>query len=461
MRRKFRDDSGSVTIEATISLSAFMFAIVTILTIVNICIVQAKVGMAINSTAKELSHYSYLYSLTGLPEGQAKIASKADKHKEDFNGVIGDVSTVFNEIQNLGKKVEDQKESPDITGMLSDLKGSYDNVATASGSLKTQLENLAKDPKNVAMGIARIAATDGWNLAMSRLIAAPISKGLCKKNLVAEEGGDVEAYLKHLGVVPAANGSYLDGLNFSKSSMFPSGSNEIRVNVSYDVKVIALLPIDTTFHFNQTAVTHGWLLGEESYRTTADALNTETNSTIWTDGTIEERSSLMRNQGIKEYEKDGYARVASGEKGETFSDVHVYSEKNNQFVAIHSTNPLYSSEGEPTLTLDDINTTVVKNQIESWCNGLADSTKDRTSITTKTTGSDGTVTKKTSDCTGSTRKLVIVIPQDEGLETKMQSIVDTCNTRGVEVELVPAYGNGARTTTTAASSGEDKGGEGE
>ncbi len=42
MFEKFKKENGSVTIEATISLSAFMFAIVTLLTIVNICVVPAK-----------------------------------------------------------------------------------------------------------------------------------------------------------------------------------------------------------------------------------------------------------------------------------------------------------------------------------------------------------------------------------------------------------------------------------
>lgn len=65
--RKLKSESGSVTVEATISLSAFMFAIVTILTIINICIVQARVSYAINTTAKEISQYSYLYALTLTP----------------------------------------------------------------------------------------------------------------------------------------------------------------------------------------------------------------------------------------------------------------------------------------------------------------------------------------------------------------------------------------------------------
>ena len=44
--KEFKVEMKSATVEATISLSAFMFAIVTLLTIENICIVQARVSYA-------------------------------------------------------------------------------------------------------------------------------------------------------------------------------------------------------------------------------------------------------------------------------------------------------------------------------------------------------------------------------------------------------------------------------
>jgi len=451
MKKMFRDESGSVTVEATISLSAFMFAIVTILTIVNICIVQSKMNIAINSTAKELSHYSYLYSLTGIPSKHAQCADATSDLKGDINSTLSDVNTVFTEIQNIGKK--DREEAQDITGMLSGLEESYNNISEAGSSLKSQLEELAEDPKGVAMGLVKIAATDGWNLAMSRLIAAPLSKGLCKKNLVAEKGGNVNAYLKNLGIVPHANGSYIDGLDFSESSMFPNGSNEIRVTVSYDVKIIALLPIDFSFHFTQTAVTHGWLAGEESYRTTAIALDKETNSNIWTEGSVRERAELMRHQGIQEYVDKDYEQVT----GRSFSDVHVYNDETNEFVAFHSMNPLYSAEGQDTLTLDDISNVAIKEQIEHLCAGIDDSTKNLKTVQTKVTDSNGAVTKKDYNCENSTQKIVLVIPEDDGLKDKMQAIIDTCNTRGVTIELVAGYGNGARTTTVAPTEGGEEG----
>ena len=74
-------------------------------------------------------------------------------------------------------------------------------------------------------------------------------------------------------------------------------------------------------------------------------------------------------------------------------------------------------------------------------------------IQTKTTAADGTVTKTDYNCENSTQKVVLVIPEDEGLKEKIQSIIDTCNTRGVTIELSPGYGNGARTTTVVPSEG--------
>ena len=57
MIKKKNQEKGAVTVEATIALSVFMFAIVTLYTIVNIATVQAKVAFAINNTAKEISQY--------------------------------------------------------------------------------------------------------------------------------------------------------------------------------------------------------------------------------------------------------------------------------------------------------------------------------------------------------------------------------------------------------------------
>ena len=95
MERRKSGENGAVTVEATISLTAFMFAIITILTIVNISLVQAKIAIAINTTARELSQYSYLYSLTGFNESQKELSEAGKNDTQSISTIMTNVDTVF------------------------------------------------------------------------------------------------------------------------------------------------------------------------------------------------------------------------------------------------------------------------------------------------------------------------------------------------------------------------------
>lgn len=455
MEKKRNREAGVITIEATISLTSFMFAIVTILTIVNICIVQTRVGIAIHGVAKEISHYSYLYSLTGFNGSQQVISNAADGTKKDINDVVGKTTDVFNEIQKIGNDAAEVSNIDDMKSFLSSLEDSCKNTATITGELKDKLKEMASDPKKFAFGLLTIAVNDGLNILNSE-IAEHLSKTLCQKNLVYEKDGDVETYLRGLGIVPSAvTGKYLDGLDFSESTMFKDGSNEIRINVSYDAKVIALLPVDFTFHFNQTAVTHGWMAGENSYRTTQEALEATANNNIWNQGTTSERSELIRHQGIAEMSGQGYKQTCG------LTDVQMYNDTTKEFLAFYSMNPLYSPEGEETKTLNDINKDVIKEQIEYICGSMVSTTEGKTSVETKTKKNDGSTEKDTYDCTGASNKIILVIPKDEGLKELIESIINEAQCRGVTIELQTSYGNGARTTVVESSESTEAAGGGE
>ena len=56
-----RKNRGAIVVEATAVLPIFIFAIYIILSIVDICYVQAKISMALDSAAEDISQYSYLY----------------------------------------------------------------------------------------------------------------------------------------------------------------------------------------------------------------------------------------------------------------------------------------------------------------------------------------------------------------------------------------------------------------
>lgn len=438
MLKKINRDRGSVTIEATIALSTFMFAIVTVLTIVNICIVQAKVSNAINMTAKELSQYSYLYSLTGFNESQANIAQSGENQTQDINKILEDVNTVYNEIENLAQS--DKKSDVSIESVQSQWQ-SVETAYAAGGSIADSVESIASDPKSVIFGVVKLAGSDAMDMAKSKLIAEPLARVLCKKHLVNSKDGNVDAYLKFLGVVPTGTGSYYDALDFSNSMLFPKGSNQITINVVYDVKVIPLLPLDFSFTFNQTAVTHGWLSGSDSYR--SNSVITE-NKTTWTELSVTERASLIRHEEIDKLLEEGYYKT----KGLT--DVQMYNEETNEFVMISSMNPLYSGDGEQTKSLDDIDEEAIQKSVELLCGKIKSTTVNVDNVTVQKGDKKENVT-----CSGASNKVIIVVPEDEGLKDKIQSIVDKANKNGVVVEVKVGYGNGASTTTTKTNDAQE------
>lgn len=434
----YKTSKGSVSIEAAISLSAFMFAIVTILCVINICLVQAKMAVAINTTAKEISQYSYLYGLTGFNESTAKLAEGASETKASLNDAISNINTIYNEIQNLGKtgKSTDITDPNAVLNSWDQVSASLKNGTAAAGQIEGQIKAIAKDPKQFIFGIAKLLASEGLEEAKSKLVAAPVSKLLVQKHLKRFDNDNAEDFLRSLQVVPV-NGSYVDGLDFTDSTLFPYGSNEIRIVVRYKVKVIPLLPIKHDFTFTQTAVTHGWLGGSLTYKDTEkkakeDKGNTANADTIWTKATISERVELIRHMGIEDMKAKGYSKT----KGLT--DVQAYNSSKNDFVMISSMNPLYSNS-EKAVTVADIDEEALQRSIVNLSGKIRSTTSGLKSVNVSDVKGNQTV-----DCSGATNTVVLVIPEDKGLKEKIEAVIKKTDTKGVKFDIVASYGTGTR-----------------
>lgn len=436
---RFKCNAGSVSIEATISLTAFIFAIITILTMVNICFVQAKMAVAIHSAAKEISQYSYIYSLTGFNESTAELAKGAAGTKKDVSEGIKNVNTVFNEIQKIGKtaKSTDITDPDAVMKSWDEISKSIDNGTSSAQEVEKKISEMASDPKQLIIGMAKLLASEGLEVAKSKLIAAPISKQLVKKHLKSSKGDNAERFLKNLQVVPAANGSYIDGLDFGDSTLFPYGSNEIRIVVRYKVRIIPLLPIKKEFSFTQTAVTHGWLGGSLTYKSTEDSLKKKpvNANTIWTTATIAERADLIRNMGIRELKDEGYLQT----KGLT--DVQVYNPEKNDFVMISSMNPLYSTTSEP-IKVEDLDEAILEKSLYNLVGKILSTTSGLKQV--KVSKGSGT---ETLNCYGATNTVVLVIPEDPGLKEKIEGVIKKMDTKGVKFDVVASYGVGSRVET--------------
>lgn len=206
-----KSERGAVAIEAALSLVLFMFAMLTVYSMYNICLAQARIGSALNETAKEISQFSYVYSMTGLNEKQEDLASQGGAAQGILSDNLSEVNTVYDAIM---------------------------GVANTAFSIGDNADSFIAYTLNEGIDVVKAGVVGG------------LSRGLMKKHF----GNDADAFLKSLGVVDGLN-----GLHFLKTRIFPSGaSDEILLNCQYKVKVIRLLNVNITFNFELCAQTKAW-----------------------------------------------------------------------------------------------------------------------------------------------------------------------------------------------------------
>jgi len=257
-------ERGAIIIEASIALPMFMFMIVTLLTIVNICFAQAKIGVAINTTAKEISQYSYLYGLTGLNQKQKAMKEKGSDSEKKIDEIIEAANTLLESANGIKDGVSSDLKNPqDVAKAYQEVSDSLESGKEAYLTISSQLESIAEDPKEFIIGVGYMLGNGVVDEMKSRLIAAPLARTMVKKHLKNSVREDPEDFLRHLGIVPKGD-SYLKGLDFTGSRLFPGGTDEIKIIVRYQVQVITLLNIDIKVNFTQCASTKAWFTGVSS-----------------------------------------------------------------------------------------------------------------------------------------------------------------------------------------------------
>lgn len=209
-----KSERGAVIIEAVLSLTVFMFAMLTIFSIYNVCLAQARIGAALNATAKEISQYSYVYDLTGINDKQANIANQGGAAQSALSDNLSEVNDFYDAI------------------------GGIAGIALSFSSSTENADSFLAYTLNA--GIDQLKGS----------LCGELARSLMKKHF----GSDPDGYLEGLGI----DGG-MSGLSFTKTRFFTDGqSNEIILDVRYQVTIIKLLNIDITLNFEQCAKTLAW-----------------------------------------------------------------------------------------------------------------------------------------------------------------------------------------------------------
>ena len=247
MRRE--NEKGAVVVEGILSLSIFMFTIFTILSIVNICFIQAKMSIALNAAAKEISQYSYFYYKFGIDKLDAKMAEGTEADRKLADNTITGVASLMDSLSGASNSFQ----TGDLDGMVTQIEGGVDNV----DSLVNQYaDRIADDPKGFILGMGKMMGNELKEKGKAILCQA-LAKAFMKKNLKASPNDDPDAFLKRYKVVGG-----LSGLDFEYTTFLQNGtSNLIQLVVTYKVKVIDFLNIDYEYTFRHCVKTTAWGVG--------------------------------------------------------------------------------------------------------------------------------------------------------------------------------------------------------
>lgn len=198
-------EHGAIIMEATLSLSIFMFAMFTLLSLIQIAYVQSRMSVALTCATKQIAEYAHVYFATGL--------------NETFNESGGESSKLFGE----------------VGGFLEELGGSLGSINSELGSFVT------------GSGTA-MSATSLAGLAKNGLGEALVQQ-MMKTNLGDGSAGAADAFLRKY---------HVEDLSLLPSSFLAGSENHIYFRIKYKIKVVDLLNLDYSFNMSTWAYADAW-----------------------------------------------------------------------------------------------------------------------------------------------------------------------------------------------------------
>lgn len=297
------DNKGVISVEASISLTIFIFAFLAITSLTTFVRAESKVQYALNQTAKEFSEYSYIYSkaqeVLGI-DGSGNSTEEVDKlvnNLNDFNHMISKATITASQIGSASGKDILETIKSQVNGAYTDAKDIYDSGET----LYNQLQSYADNPTVILSQICTVIKDQTLSAAKSQILAPVVAKLLMPK-YIADNKNDTDKYLKDLGVEGG-----LSGMNFALSSIMDDGTT-IRFTVIYKIKYDIPLIGDYEFSIKQSATCAAWGTEDDSLK------NVKINT--WS------KSVYKRNKIISDNEKATNATIAVSNQDKSGFDLY-------------------------------------------------------------------------------------------------------------------------------------------
>lgn len=230
-----KDDGGYIVVETVVSFILYLFVVVSILSLVKIVTVQARIHNAMTQAVTSLSMYSYFFDVVGATSSIQGFDTGHEKVKADVNDFTGQVNELISSITTL-----------DVSGTAGSANYFFDIG-----------QGVSQDPDAAVDYILAAVINSGADIAIDTIFSLGVKKSMEQYLKIDNYSGD--EYLKMSNVVDG-----IDGITFSKSS-FLNEKGEIKAVIEYDIEYkfagLEMPFTDGKIHVTQRAVTKAWLSG--------------------------------------------------------------------------------------------------------------------------------------------------------------------------------------------------------
>lgn len=437
-----KKERGSLTIEATVSLTVFIMVIVSIFSFINYCRVQAAVSNALDTTAKEMSEYSYFYEMTGLQKKVDGLNESAEGAKEYSNNVLGSFFSIADMISGSEEAKGDTSDSvlpdaiSDISTMAGNISSNLDKINAEFTKISTATENAMKDPTAFMKSLMALGGSTMLETAKSNLIAAPLAKAMFIKHF-GESKSAASEKLESYGVI---NG--LDGLNFRLSTIFSADApTDIRLVVYYQVDLISFLDIGLKpATMCKTTRIRAWLGGDAEIEKLEEEKESESQWSVW------DMVSLDYGKYITSREKAALKSNSNVYYGTSGYDA--YDQTANQFISYRSVDPYSTSYNGKAGAL--------KSSLKENYKKMNDKVKSIRDNKAMMKDSSGNKTEVSVDTKTSKMKLVVVVPEDADMEyvnSEIDALKKDIGNDNFDVEVVQGYGKSPKNPANSIKEG--------
>lgn len=240
------NDGGYIVVETIASFMLFVFLNISILSLINIVTVQARVHYAVTQATEAVSMYTYALNLMGVTDHLVNNAKKAEGVETGIDNVKSHINDAIAAIEAL-----------DVSKAVGAGKTLYqDGVNIYNG--------IEEDPEAAVQLFLNYGTQAGLDSLFAKAMRPLVGHYLSNGSM---SGND---YLKLANVEGGLSGlSFNDFITLDpqsktgNDSRFLTGDENVKVVVQYDVDyTFGALPLPfTKLHITQEVMTRAWLNG--------------------------------------------------------------------------------------------------------------------------------------------------------------------------------------------------------